>query len=45
MATESSPRQTTKADSVSFKGLWPVLLFGTAVVVVVGLIGRKATEK
>jgi len=45
MATKSSSRKTKKEDGVSFKSLLPLLFFSTAVVVVVSVIGRRATEK
>jgi len=45
MATKSSSKQTKKADSANFKSLLPALLFGTAVVVLIGYLGRKTTEQ
>jgi len=44
MATKKSSNQTKKAGNGSFKNLLPALLFGTAIVVTIGLIGRKATK-
>ena len=44
MGTKTSPAKAKKEDRVSFKTLLPGLLLGTAVVVTIGLIGRKATK-
>ena len=44
MANKTSTKKTEKADSGNFKSLLPAILFGTAVVVTIGLLGRKSTE-
>jgi len=45
MPTKPSDKQPKKEENFRFKSLLPVFLFGTALVVVVSVIGRIATSK
>jgi len=45
MAKKSNSEQAKKENGASIKSLLPGLLFGTVIVVLVSVIGRKATEK
>jgi len=44
MTSESSSKHTKKEDTKIFKSLLPGILFGTLIVVTIGLLGRKATK-
>jgi len=45
MTTKSKDEKTTEEEGIKFKSLIAPLLFTTAIVVVVGLLGRRAGEK
>lgn len=42
---KAAVKQTKKEGGSTAKGLIPVILFGTAVVVAVSFLGRKMSEK
>lgn len=45
MGTKQVTKEKAKTDDVKLKSLFPVFLLGTAIMVAIGLIGRKSTEK
>ena len=45
MPAETKAKQAKKGNGKVFKGLIPTLLVSTAIIVVVGLLGRKAGEE
>jgi len=44
MAIKSGDKRNTGSNGGELKGLLPAFIFGTIVVVGIGLLGRRATE-